>query len=305
MRDYLMHLRIERGLRPATIEAYTRDLRELFTHLASEGVTDPGAINPPTLQRHVASLGRDRKLSPASVTRRIAAIRVFCLWLLGRGVLTTNPADMLDRPAKWKKLPVVISPTRMRDLVEAPAPPAKATPGAPLWMRDRAILELMYASGLRASEVGDLGLGDYHREAGAVRVTGKGGKQRVVPVGKPAMQAIDRYLAECRERLVRPTGEDKGRTFLSRNGRPLERVAVWQIVKKHACAAGLRGVHPHVLRHSFATHLLHGGADLRTVQELLGHADISTTEVYTHVDRSRLRDVVRAHHPRGSRDRIR
>jgi len=181
----------------------------------------------------------------------------------------------------------------MRRLVEAPNPD-----GNPLWLRDRAMLELMYASGLRASETATVGVGDVHPTLAAVKVTGKGTRQRIVPVGIPAMRAIDEYVQDLRRRLLQPDGRDQGRLFLSKTGRPIDRATVWNIVKRHAAAAGLRGVHPHMLRHSFATHLLSGGADLRAVQELLGHADISTTQIYTHVDAERVRTVHRTFHPR-------
>jgi integrase/recombinase XerD len=170
---------------------------------------------------------------------------------------------------------------------------------ADFWQRDKAMLELMYAAGLRASEVGSLRVSDYNTTLGVVLVTGKGQKQRMVPIGKPARNAVERYLEELYPMLTRFGDQrDKGRLLLSNTGRPLERVAVWQIVRKCALLAGLEHVHPHKIRHSFATHLLAGGADLRVVQDLLGHADIATTQIYTHVDRSRLRDVVQRHHPR-------
>jgi integrase/recombinase XerD len=161
------------------------------------------------------------------------------------------------------------------------------------------MLELMYASGLRASEVGALKLSDFDRDELILKVTGKGNKQRLVPVGKPAAAILERYLAECRPQLARHDDRrDKHRILLSAHGRPLERVAVWQIVKRAARTAGIQGVHPHLLRHSFATHLVAGGADLRVIQELLGHADIGTTQVYTHVDRSHLRKTIARFHPR-------
>ena len=168
----------------------------------------------------------------------------------------------------------------------------------PLWLRDKGILELMYACGLRASEVGALGLDEVYPTLGVVKVTGKGDKQRLVPYGRPAERAVTAYTMQCRPRLVRIDARDKGRLFLSRTGRPLERVAVWQIVKRNAAKAGLDHIHPHMLRHTFATHLLSGGADLRVVQELLGHANINTTQVYTRVDQPRLKDIHRRFHPR-------
>ncbi|MEM7622641.1 MAG: tyrosine-type recombinase/integrase, partial [Planctomycetota bacterium] len=176
-------------------------------------------------------------------------------------------------------------------------------PRALLWIRDRAVLEIMYASGLRASEVGAIGTSEYTSSIGVLRVLGKGDKQRLVPMGEPAQVWLERYLAEVRPKLVAAglaSGDrrDKGRIFLTRSGRPIERVRVWQIVKKWSAVAGLAGVHPHMLRHSFATHLLHGGADLRVVQELLGHADIGTTQVYTHVDKRHIRATLDTCHPR-------
>jgi integrase/recombinase XerD len=182
----------------------------------------------------------------------------------------------------------------MKKLLAAPSPEHGR-----LWLRDKAMLELMYAAGLRASEVGDLAVDDYNATLDVLIVTGKGSKQRMVPIGKPAHDWTEQYLAELRPHLSRwDDGRDRGRLLLSHTGRPLERVAVWQIVRRNATLAELGDIHPHMLRHSFATHLLAGGADLRVVQELLGHADIATTQIYTHVDRSQLREVIRKHHPR-------
>lgn len=243
-------------------------------------------------------------MSPASVARHLATIKTLFRWLRANGKIEINPADWLDQPTRWKKLPGVLSPAKVRALIEAPGPPADTTEGEserliPLWLRDRALLELLYASGLRASELAGVRVCDLHETLAVVMVTGKGGKQRLVPVGDPAMNAISEYAKRCRPRVLRTGGRDDGRLFLSRTGRPLERVAIWQIVKKHAKAAGLHDVHPHTLRHSFATHMLIGGADLRVVQELLGHADVTTTQIYTHVDRSHLKQVHERYHPRG------
>jgi integrase/recombinase XerD len=310
-RAFLAFIRVECGLSPNTLEAYDRDLRDLASDLAGRGVDTPSSISARHLSQHLSGLKTERGMAASSVIRHMATVKVFCRWLCARGRLVEDPAEVLERPTRWKRLPGILSPKQLKSLIEAPQPAPAADQGSqeadgdlpspagpPLWLRDRAMLELMYASGLRASEVGDLHVTDLHDTLGVVRVTGKGRKQRLVPVGKPAQAAIRRYLAECRPALARPDGRDKGRLLLSRTGRPIERVAVWQIVKRHAAAAGLRHVHPHMLRHSFATHLLIGGADLRVVQELLGHADISTTQIYTHVDRSRLKDVHRKHHPR-------
>jgi integrase/recombinase XerD len=300
-REFLMYIRVECGLSANTLAAYQRDLRDLLLDLHARGVERIAEVQPRQLTDHLAALKTGRGMAASSIIRHMATIKVFFRWLSARGFIAENPADILDRPTRWKKLPGVLSPKQLRQLLEAPGPPiwdGAGEPPPPLWLRDRAMLELMYASGLRASEVGAVQLTDLHETLGVVRITGKGNKQRLVPVGKPALAAIARYVAECRPRLVKPGGKDQGRLLLSRSGRALERVAVWQIVKKHAAAAGLRHVHPHVLRHSFATHLLAGGADLRVVQELLGHSDIATTQIYTHVDRSQLKHVHAKHHPR-------
>lgn len=303
-RGFLIFLRVECGLLPATLEAYSRDLDQLLLDLQASGATSPEALTPPALIAHVRSLSRERGYAPATVGRHIATIKVLCRWMFATGQITDNPADHLDQPAKWKNLPGVLTPSQMRRLLAAPAPAPDADPKAiPLWLRDRAILELMYASGLRASEVGAISLSDLLERHGIVRVLGKGDKQRLVPMGRPAMDAISAYVRDCRSRLVtaESAGErrDEGKLFLTRTGRPIERVRVWQIVTHWAKVAGLKDVHPHVLRHSFATHLLMGGADLRIVQTLLGHADITTTQIYTHVDRTHLSKVIKTLHPRG------
>lgn len=299
-REFIAYCRIEAGLSPATLEAYGRDLLDLLRQAADRGALAPDRLDPGLLIDHVASLKADRDLSPTSVARHIATIKVFSRWLVGRYGLGASPADHLDQPARWKRLPDVLSPRQVRSLLEAPKPnpnPKRAADGV-IHLRDRAILELMYASGLRASEVGRLSAADVLWDEQALRVLGKGTKVRLVPMGDPAYAALQRYMEEARPILAGEGARHAGRVFLSRTGRPVERVAVWQIVKRHAAAAGLRDVHPHTLRHSFATHLLAGGADLRVVQDLLGHADIATTEIYTHVDKARLRSVHKAHHPR-------
>jgi integrase/recombinase XerD len=300
-----MYLKVEAGLAPASLEAYARDLRDLFAHMIERGRKDPRDIKPTDLAEHTRFLHRARQLDPASIARHLATLRVFFRFLLANRRIDDDPARLLEVPTRWKRLPGVLSPKQMKALLDAPlamGTQRDADDNCPqLWLRDKAMLELMYASGLRASEVGLLRTNEYNPTLGVVLVTGKGNKQRLVPVGGPAQQWIGRYIDEARAPLISkwPDGRDDQRLLLSASGRPLERVAVWQIVRRCANAAGLHKVHPHMLRHSFATHLLVGGADLRVVQELLGHSDISTTQIYTHVDRSRLRDVVKKHHPRG------
>lgn len=290
---------------PATIQSYGRDLRDFLTDVAAAGVIEVAAIRDEHLHQHVMSLRSARKMEASSVARHLATLRVFFRWLNALGKIATNPALSVDPPTRWKRLPDTMSPGQVRALIEAPRPPQldgkKDTGEPPLWLRDRAMLELLYSSGLRATEICTITLRSVDPSVGGVLVTGKGNKQRIVPVGVPARRAIDEYLKECRPALIRPDGRDQGRVFLSKNGVPLERVALWQIVRKHAKASGLRDIHPHMLRHSFATHMLVGGADLRVLQELLGHADIATTQIYTHVDRSHLRSVHKKFHPRERR----
>lgn len=302
-RRFINFIRTECGLLPASIEAYSRDLETLLLDLQERSVTDAHNTLPEHLIAHIRSLTKERGYAGTTVSRHIATIKVFYRWLYANDKIQDNPADHLDQPAKWKKLPGVLSPNQIKKLLAAPQPPSKATTHPPLYLRDRAILELMYASGLRASEVGTIALADILERVGVVRVLGKGDKHRLVPMGTPAINAMDAYLKECRPLLINAERaadrRDRGKLFLSRTGRPIERVRVWQIVKHWSTQAGLKDIHPHMLRHSFATHLLAGGADLRIVQDLLGHADITTTQIYTHVDRSQLRQTIKKLHPRG------
>ncbi len=311
------YIRVERGLSRATVSAYGRDLRDLVRGLSADRIAGPADVTPRRLASHMAELKSRRGLSGKSVARHLATIRQFFSFLVSCGELAESPAVHLDRPSVWNSLPGVLSVRSARQLLDSPRTRAahadaslrragakgggreSASSGPPLWVRDAALLELMYASGLRASEAAGLQLVDLHERDGWVRVRGKGNKQRLVPMGVPAREALARYLSECRPMLRRADGRDRGRVFLSRTGRPISREVVWRVVKLHGRASGLADAHPHTLRHSFATHLLAGGADLRVVQELLGHADIQTTQIYTHVDRSGLKAVHRKCHPRG------
>jgi integrase/recombinase XerD len=295
LKEFTTYLRVEAGLSPATLSAYGADLRDLINHLIDcENTHDLAAVKPTHLAHHVQYLHRERHLEPSSIARHLATIRVFFRFMHANGRISQNPARLLETPTRWKRLPGVLSPRQMKELLASPTP---AT--GKLWLRDKAMLELMYAAGLRASEVGALRLNEFNSTLGVLIVTGKGNKQRLVPIGKPALNAVQQYLTELYPFLTRfADNRHQNRLLLSNTGRPLERIAVWQIVRRLAKTTSLKGVHPHKLRHSFATHLLMSGADLRVVQELLGHSDIATTQIYTHVDRSRLRDVVRRHHPR-------
>ncbi|MBU6209607.1 MAG: tyrosine recombinase, partial [Planctomycetes bacterium] len=288
VREFLAFCRIEAGLAKATIEAYARDLRDLWQFLGGKGIADAGAVTMAHVTEHIQHLSRERGMEPTSIARHLAALRVYFRWMHSERRIAKDPARLIDRPTKWKRVPGTLSIGQMRKFVEAPHPDT----GGKLWLRDRCMLELMYAGGLRASEVGAIKINDFNETLGSLVLTGKGSKQRVVPVGLPAIQWTQRYLRDLRPELARfPDGRDQHRLLLSFSGKPLERVAVWQLVKKYAAVAGLQDVHPHTLRHSFATHLVVGGANLRVVQEFLGHASLSTTQIYTHVSVERLREV--------------
>jgi integrase/recombinase XerD len=290
------YLRVECGLSEHTVEAYGRDILYLFESAAASGCDSLGSVTPRLVVEHVQSLRASRGLSGESVVRHLASIRVFYRWALMTGRTTHDPTSVLERPSRWRRLPDTLSPGQVRKLLTAPHDHDLYKGNTALRLRDSALLELMYASGLRATECCTTGLRDYLPELGVIRVIGKGNKQRLVPMGEPAMESISAFLKEGRPKLA--TYNDKGRLLLSVRGMPLTRIAVWQIIRRNAQAAGLPAVHPHQLRHSFATHLLMGGADLRVVQELLGHADITTTQIYTHVDKARLKSVHAKHHPR-------
>lgn len=294
IRQFLVYLRVECGLAANTLTAYTADLGDLHDDLLQQGLESPAVVQPYELAAHIRRLKTDRSLSTTSVCRHLATIRMFFRFLYANGRIDRNPTELLETPTRWQRLPGCLSPIQMGKLLAAPNEGQ-----GELWLRDRALLELLYAAGLRASEIAGVGARDIHATLGVVDVMGKGNRQRLVPLGRPALAAVDAYVAELRPLLAgRSHGRDQGRLLLSRTGRPLERIAVWQIVRRQADAAGLSRVHPHMLRHSFATHLVSGGANLRVVQELLGHVDIKTTQTYTHVDPKRLREVHAKFHPR-------
>jgi len=285
------HLAIESGHSRNTVESYQRDLARLVDYAWSRGVHQPREITT-SLLRDFVFLLKDLGLSGATIRRNISSLRSWLGFLSAEGMIDHDPSDRLEAPQRWRTLPEVLSVAEVDRLLESPAA------DEPLAWRDRALLELMYGAGLRVSEACDLSLPDLLLGDGLVRAFGKGRKERLVPIGRTVIAAVSVYLHETRPRLDR--GESKGRLLLNSRGTPLTRVGAWGIVRKHARRAAItKRVTPHTLRHSFATHLLEGGADLRAVQEMLGHADLSTTQVYTHVDRDYLRSVHRKYHPRG------
>jgi len=287
------HLRLEAGHSPNTIESYQRDLRRFVQFAATRRLAGPGGVNRPALRDFVFLL-KDLGLSPATIRRQISALHTYFGFLVAEGVLVDDPSDRLETPRRGRRLPDVLTSREMEALLEAPRVEH------PLAWRDRALVELGYGAGLRVSELCSLEVGDLLLGEGLVRVTGKGNKQRLVPIGRKLVGVLSVYLETTRARLDRGNPRSRGRLLLNARGGPLSRVGAWGIVRRLVRLAGIRKrVTPHTLRHSFATHLLEGGADLRAVQEMLGHADLSTTQIYTHVDREYLRGVHRKYHPRG------
>ena len=288
--QYAEHLNFERGLSPLTVSAYGRELERFITFAVMKGRNDPSSVGADDVRDYDFHLG-DVGLGPSSVSRAQSALRTYFSFLMEEGVLESDPTEGLQSPRVARPLPVVLDAAAVSALLEAPRLDSSVH-----W-RDRAILEFLYATGVRVSELVGLLLTNLDLEEGLCTVFGKGSKERMVPVGRPACVALSRYLHEVRPALEK--GKGRGCVFLNQRGRPLSRTAVWNIVKAAARLAGIEGsVSPHVLRHTYATHLLEGGADLVAVQELLGHADISTTQIYMHLDLQYLRDVHRKYHPR-------
>lgn len=286
------YLRFERGLSERTRDAYRSDCRQLVAFaLDEEGLAGPEELDVGVLRRFVASL-TERGLAASTVSRKLSALRSYVGFLVAEGHLDSDPTERLEAPARGRSLPDVLTPAEVeRVLAAVPLEHELA-------FRDLAMLETLYGAGLRISELIELTVRNLLWDEEMIQVIGKGAKERLVPLGARARDALARYLRELRPRLDR--GEGSGVVFLNQHGRPLTRMGAWTIVRRHVERAGLeREVTPHTFRHSFATHLLEGGADLAAVQEMLGHADISTTQIYTHVDRSYLKDVHRSFHPRG------
>jgi integrase/recombinase XerD len=288
---FLHYLMAECGVSPNTLAAYRSDLMRFIRWRKSEAPGPLAMLDVPALGGYIDALYRDG-LAPSSVCRHLATLSTFFRFLVFDGRLQENIAKLLVAPAIWDRLPTVLSPAATDRLLEAPSSSTR------LGRRDRAALETLYATGCRASEVVGLQPADIDLEAGRARCVGKGNKERQVPLGSSAIQALIAYLQRDRPALVARTPQTVV-VFVSKSGRQLSRIDLWQIVKRHARTAGLHGqVSPHTLRHSFATHLLSRGADLRVVQEMLGHASIATTQIYTRVELSRLREVHTRFHPR-------
>lgn len=287
-RDYLA---LEAGHSAHTVENYLRDIRRLVQFAEMKRAASPRAVTRTMLRDFVFTL-KDLGLAPATIRRQVSATHTYFGFLVGEGHLTDDPSDRLETPRKGRALPEVLTVQEVEAMLAAPSA------DHPLAWRDRALLELGYGAGLRVTELCTLALNDLLLGDGLVRVFGKGGKERLVPIGRKVIGPVSIYLNQTRPALDR--GRTESRVLLNARGGPLSRVGAWGIIKRVAADAGItRRVTPHTLRHSFATHLLEGGADLRAVQEMLGHVDLSTTQIYTHVDREYLRSVHRQFHPRG------
>ncbi len=292
---FLRHSALERGLSPRTIEAYARDLARFADWLEQAGVARPGAIARAHLTGFLAALAADG-LVARSRARSFVATRRFVRFLVASGRLKSDASEGLSGPRVSRALPKLLRPDETEQLLEA------AKPEGALGLRDRAMLEVLYGAGLRVSELVNLPAGALDARAGLLRVRGKGNKERLVPLGEPALAAVAAYLADARPRLASRASKRSEALFLSQRGSAMTRQNFFARLRSLAIAAGIprEKVSPHVLRHAFATDLLEGGADLRALQQMLGHADLATTQIYTHVSRARLRELVERHHPRGA-----
>lgn len=293
---FLMRLAVEEGLSPRTVEAYAGDLRHLRAHLGERGVERIERVTRHDLSTLAAYLD-ERDMAPSSRARVLVSVRRLMRHAEEQGLVGADPIEALQAPRQPRKLPRILQPEETIALIDA----ARAEAG-PLGLRDVAMLEVLYGAGLRVTELVGLPLSAIDRRGQLLRVIGKGRKERIVPLGDVAAEAIDAYLAEARPALLGDRPDREHATFLTRRGTAMTRQNFFARLKRHAKAAGLPAdrVSPHVLRHGFATDLLEGGADLRAIQSMLGHADLSTTEIYTHVSRARLRETVETRHPRGA-----
>lgn len=286
--QFINYLRLERGLADNTIQAYSRDLSRFARYLEEQSVS-PLAVSRDQIIEYLTSL--KRSLSARSVARNISATRMFFRFLTSEGHIRENPARLLEIPRLSRRLPNVLSTDEVEQLL------ARPDPSTPRGSRDRAMLELLYATGLRVSELIGLTVLNVNLESGYIRTLGKGAKERLVPIGQKAIEAIRGYLSESRPQMLR--GANLPHLFLNFRGRPLTRQGFWKIIRQYGKSVGIKKeISPHTIRHSFASHLLEGGADLRSVQVMLGHEDISTTQIYTHVTRDKLRELHEKYHPR-------
>ena len=289
--QFLDYLSIEKGLSKNTIVSYKQDLTKFSEYLKSRSIIKIQSVTKHNVLKYIYFL-KDKGLSSSSISRNLVTIKVFFKFLIAERIVTENAAGVLESPRLTQHLPEVLGMQEVAKLLDTPDKRDL------LGQRDKAVLELMYATGMRVSEMVELMHENLNMDVGFIKCTGKGGKERIVPVGRVAKIALSRYMEKSRPKLL---GKNQDRhLFLSRLGKKISRQSFWKMVRKYAMAAGIkRKITPHTLRHSFATHLLEKGADLRSVQEMLGHADISTTQLYTHINKSRLKGIHKKYHPRG------
>lgn len=293
IKSFLNYLAVEGGLADNTVLAYGRDLKNFAEFCMANRISTIRQITPAIIRKYLIDLAQSQK-GESSIKRGLVAIRMLLRFAKLTGLVEDDFTGVLESPKVWQKLPVVCNKRQVIDLLNAPQP------SEPFYLRDRAMLELLYATGIRASESAGLRTSDLNLDIGYLRCIGKGSRERVIPIGKAAIAATTEYLQNLRPKLVRRAAtSNTDFLLLSRTGRPLSRIEIWRLVKKYAIRAGMpRNLTVHTLRHCFATHLLSGGADLRSVQEMLGHVDIATTQIYTHVDSERLRRIHKQFHPR-------
>ena len=288
--NFINYLSVERGLSSNTIISYRRDLKKYITYLKKKKLNNLGSIPRGEISSFLISQ-KDKGLSMNSISRNLVAIKVFHRFLVREGIYKNDPTSLIESPKIWKSIPEVLSLSEIEKMLGVVSVRSR------LGIRDKAILELMYTTGMRVSEAISLRMEDPNLDVGFVRCIGKGHKERIVPIGKKAIIALSRYLDKSRPKLLK--GKISQILFLSQLGKKISRQSVWKMIKKYAKEARIKKkIKPHTLRHSFATHLLERGADLRSVQEMLGHADISTTQVYTHINKDRLRSIHQKFHPR-------
>ena len=290
IRRFLNYLSIEAGFGTNTVLAYGRDLRDFSSFCAARSVDSIQKITSKDLIDYMHELSSQNKIE-TSIRRGMVAIKMCLRFAMLEGIKIKDLTTVIENPKQWQKIPTVFNKVQIDKLMDTPVQEDT------FYYRDKAILEILYASGMRASEVANLNIKDINTKVGYLRCFGKGNKERIVPIGRIAIEAIGQYLE--RERPQYENEKSKDSVFISRNGKALDRTNIWRVVKKYASRAGLgKKLSTHTLRHCFATHLLSGGADLRSVQEMLGHANISTTQIYTHVDQERLRNIHKKFHPR-------
>ena len=293
LRHFAGYILMEKGLNKNTVSAYTSDIRFFIEYLKENNINDFAKVTRNDILFFLED-SSDKGIESASLARRLVSIKVFYRYLSQEKIIKNDITDVMSSPKLWRLLPDFLSPDEVDALLQVYSNRAKD----PLTLRNRTILELMYSCGLRVSETVNLHIDNLKFDEGIIRVTGKGDKERIVPIGLPAERILQKYLDKVRPELLKGN-TDESIVFLSNNGKILDRERVWGIVKEAAKLAGInKNIHPHTLRHSFASHLLANGADLRVIQEMLGHADISTTQIYTHVDQDRLKSVLQQFHPR-------